>query len=197
MKHCLTIAGSDCSGGAGVQADIKAFCANGVYAMSVITSVVAENTKRVISVYDMPLDAIEEQIDSVFEDISVDGVKIGMTKSSDIMECIAEKLKFYQPPKIVLDPVMLAKNNHPLMEYRALNALRENLIPLATVITPNIPEAEMIAGQKITNIDNDGKTFYTVFAGRAAEVAGLIPQVITTFPPPEGDDMVRLEKGTD
>ena len=154
MRHCLTIAGSDCSGGAGVQADIKAFCANGVYAMSVITSVVAENTKRVISVYDMPLDAIEEQIDAVFEDISVDGVKIGMTKSSDIMECIAEKLKFYQPPKIVLDPVMLAKNNHPLMEYRALNALRENLIPLATVITPNIPEAEMIAGQKIKNIDD-------------------------------------------
>ena len=149
MKNCLTIAGSDCSAGAGIQADIKAMSACGVYAMSVITSVVAENTSRVVSVYDLPDEVIKQQIDAVFEDISVDGVKIGMIKSPSIMQAVAEKLKQYSPCTVVADPVMSAKDGCALMDEAALDVLKNEIIPACTLLTPNIPEAELIAQMKI------------------------------------------------
>lgn len=151
MKNCLTIAGSDCSGGAGIQADIKTFCANGAYAMSVITSVVAENTTGVSEIYDLPIKIIDSQIDSIFEDIAVDGVKIGMIKSCNIMDSVAYKLACYKPKFIVTDPVMSAKDGKALMDTYALKTLRNKIIPLSTVITPNIQEAEVIADMKITD----------------------------------------------
>ncbi len=123
MKKVLTIAGSDCSGGAGIQADLKTFSAHGVFGMSVIVSVVAENTSRVIDIQDVRPDMIEKQIDAVFEDIDVDAVKIGMLSQPDCMEAVAGKLKQYAPANIVLDPVMYAKNGCPLMNPDAIDTL--------------------------------------------------------------------------
>lgn len=154
MKKVLTIAGSDCSGGAGVQADLKTFSAHGVFGMSVIVSVVAENTSRVIAIQDITPDMIWKQIDAVFEDIEVDAVKIGMLSSPDCMKAVAAKLQEYKPQNIVVDPVMYAKNGCPLMEPTAVDTLIESIIPLATVLTPNIPEAEKIAGMRISTVED-------------------------------------------
>lgn len=154
MKKVLTIAGSDCSGGAGVQADLKTFSAHGVFGMSVIVSVVAENTSRVIAIQDITPDMIGKQIDAVFEDIEVDAVKIGMLSSPDCMKAVAAKLQEYKPQNIVVDPVMYAKNGCPLMEPTAVDTLIESIIPLATVLTPNIPEAEKIAGMRISTVED-------------------------------------------
>ncbi|MCL2293501.1 MAG: bifunctional hydroxymethylpyrimidine kinase/phosphomethylpyrimidine kinase [Spirochaetes bacterium] len=151
MKKVLSIAGSDCSGGAGIQADLKTFSAHGVFGMSVVTSVVAENTSRVIGIQDVTPDMIKQQIDAIFEDIEVDGVKIGMLSNAEIMTAIAEKLLEYKPDNIVVDPVMYAKNGSPLMESAAIDTLIEKVIPLAHLITPNIPEAEKIANMEIKN----------------------------------------------
>ncbi len=152
MKKVLSIAGSDCSGGAGIQADLKTFSAHGVFGMSVIVSVVAENTSRVIDIQNIRPDMIGKQIDAVFEDIEVDAVKIGMLSSADCMKKIAEKLVYYQPSHIVIDPVMYAKNGCPLMEPAAVTELMETIIPLADVLTPNIPEAENMTGRAIHSI---------------------------------------------
>ncbi|CDZ24946.1 Thiamine biosynthesis bifunctional protein ThiED [[Clostridium] cellulosi] len=149
MKKVLTIAGSDCSGGAGVQADLKTFAAHGVYGMSVIVSVVAENTFRVIRAYDLSPEAIENQIDAVFEDIGVDAVKVGMLSQSACMEAVARKLREYKPRNVVIDPVMAAKNGCPLMQPDSVDTLIREILPLADLLTPNIPEAEMITGMKI------------------------------------------------
>ena len=154
MKKVLTIAGSDCSGGAGIQADLKTFSAHGVFGMSVIVSVVAENTSRVIAIQDITTDMIEKQIDAVFEDIEVDAVKIGMLSSPECMKAVAAKLQEYKPRSIVVDPVMYAKNGCPLMEPTAVDTLIESIIPLATVLTPNIPEAERIADMTISTIND-------------------------------------------
>lgn len=154
MKTALTIAGSDCSGGAGIQADIKTMSALGVFAMSVIVSVVAENTSRVISIEDISPKTIADQIDAVFEDICVDAVKIGMLSTPDCMKAVAEKLKQYSPNHIVIDPVMYAKNGCPLMQEKSIGALIETVIPLATLLTPNIPEAEKIADMTIKTVDD-------------------------------------------
>jgi len=151
MKKVLSIAGSDCSGGAGIQADLKTFSAHGVYGMSVIVSVVAENTSRVIDIQDVTPDMIAKQIDAVFEDIEVDAVKIGMLSQTDCMEAVAMKMKQYVPQHVVIDPVMYAKNSCPLMNPDAIDTLIKTIIPLAGVLTPNIPEAEKIAGLKIAN----------------------------------------------
>lgn len=148
MKKVLSIAGSDCSGGAGVQADLKTFSALGAYGMSVITSVVAENTCRVLAVSDVPPDMVARQIDAVFEDIEVDAVKIGMLPTPGCMREVAAKLNHYRPTNIVIDPVMYAKNGCPLMERDAVLALTKWVIPLADVLTPNIPETEQITGKK-------------------------------------------------
>jgi len=146
MKHCLTIAGSDASGGAGIQADIKTFSALGAYAMSAIVSVVAENTSRVISVFDLPPSSIADQIDAVFEDITVDAVKVGMLSNAAAMETVAGRLQAYTPPNVVVDPVMVAKGGCALMQPEALSVLRERVLPCARIVTPNIPEAEAISG---------------------------------------------------
>jgi len=154
MKTVLSIAGSDCSGGAGIQADLKTFSAHGVFGMSVIVSVVAENTSRVIDIQDITPDMIEKQIDAVFEDIKVDAVKIGMLSQPDSMEAVAAKLRQYTPKNIVIDPVMYAKNGCPLMNPASIDTLIKSIIPLADILTPNIPEAEKIAGIKIADTDD-------------------------------------------
>lgn len=152
MKNVLSIAGSDCSGGAGIQADLKTFSAHGVFGMSVIVSVVAENTSRVIDIQDILPDMIGKQIDAVFEDIETDAVKVGMLSTPDCMKAVARKLQEYTPRNIVIDPVMYAKNRYPLMKPTAVDTLIERIVPLADILTPNIPEAERIAGMQIATV---------------------------------------------
>lgn len=154
MKKVLSIAGSDCSGGAGIQADLKTFSAQGVFGMSVIVSVVAENTSRVIDIQDITPDMIEKQIDAVFEDIEVDAVKIGMLSTPECMKAVAKKLLQYKPQNVVIDPVMYAKNGCPLMNPTAVSTLIDTVIPLADVLTPNIPEAEKIADMQISTVSD-------------------------------------------
>lgn len=154
VKAVLSVAGSDCSGGAGIQADLKTFSSLGVYGMSVITSVVAENTSRVLSVYDLPPDIIKDQINAVFEDIEVSAVKIGMIKSKEIMQTVFETLKKNNAKNIVCDPVMLAKGGAELMDKSAIQYLKDNVIPCTSVFTPNIPEAEVILNRKIETEDD-------------------------------------------
>ena len=152
LKKALTIAGSDCSGGAGIQADLKTFSAHGVFGMSVIVSVVAENTSRVIGIEDVSPDMIRQQIDAVFEDIQPDAVKVGMLSQPPCMEAVAEKLRQYRPKHVVIDPVMYAKNGCPLMDPGSVDRLIQTVLPLATLLTPNIPEAEKIAGCSIHSV---------------------------------------------
>lgn len=149
----LTIAGSDCSGGAGIQADLKTFSAHKLFGMSVILSVVAENTARVISSYDVPIPSINEQIEAIFEDIPPCATKIGMLGSNAIIDCIAENLRYYKPQNIVLDPVMFAKNGFALMPQDTRNYFKQ-MIPLCDVLTPNIPEAQELCGFEIHNIQD-------------------------------------------
>lgn len=151
MKNFLTIAGSDCSGGAGIQADLKTAAAHGLFGMSVIVSIVAENTARVIAIQDARTDIIEAQIDAVFEDIPPHAVKIGMLSSPACMKAVSKKLKQYKPKNTVIDPVMYAKNGAALMQEGAISTLIKTVLPLADLITPNIPEAEKIASIKINN----------------------------------------------
>ena len=156
MKTALSIAGSDCSGGAGIQADLKTFAAHGVFGMTAVTSVVAENTVRVIEYQDIDPGLIEKQIDAVFEDIPPDAVKVGMLSCGPAMLAVAGKLREWQARlpsdarKVVIDPVMYAKNGAPLMEAAAIGTLIAEIVPLADVITPNIPEAERMAEMRIT-----------------------------------------------
>ena len=150
VKKVLTIAGSDCSGGAGIQADLKTFSAHGVFGMSVVVSVVAENTFRVIDIQDITPDMVEKQIDAVFEDIEVDAVKIGMLSQPVLMEAVAGKLKHYSPKNVIIDPVMYAKNGAALMNPNSIDTLIKTIIPLGDLVTPNIPEAEKISGMSIT-----------------------------------------------
>lgn len=154
MKTALSIAGSDSCGGAGIQADIKTITLNGVYAMSAITALTAQNTTGVRAVYEVSPEFLGQQIDAVFEDIRPDAVKIGMVSSTALITMIAEKLTFYKAENIVVDPVMVATSGARLIAEDAVQALKDKLLPLAAVITPNIPEAEVLADKKIT--DQDG-----------------------------------------
>ena len=154
MKQLLTIAGSDSSGGAGIQADIKTFSAHGCYAMSVITAVTAQNTLGVNAVQDIDPEIIAAQLDAIFQDIRVDAVKVGMVSRTESIHVIADRLRRYQPCHIVVDPVMVSKSGYNLLQPDAVEALKEKLIPLASMLTPNIPEAEIIAGMKI-NMPSD------------------------------------------
>lgn len=154
MKNALTIAGSDSCGGAGIQADLKTFAANGVYGMSVITAVTAQNTIGVFAVEDVSPSLIAGQIEAVFEDIKVHAVKIGMLSSSYAISTIADMLTKYNPPNIVLDPVMISKSGYSLLKPDAIKALKERPIPLAAVITPNIPEAEVLSEISIQSISD-------------------------------------------
>lgn len=152
-KTALTIAGSDSSGGAGIQADIKAMTLNGVFAMSVITALTAQNTLGVTKIMDASPAFVTAQMDAVFSDIYPDTVKIGMVSSHDIIAAIANALEKYEAKNIVLDPVMVATSGAHLITDDALDILKERLIPLARLITPNIPEAEILANMTITNSD--------------------------------------------
>ncbi|MBU9821537.1 bifunctional hydroxymethylpyrimidine kinase/phosphomethylpyrimidine kinase [Rahnella sp. BCC 1045] len=139
--NALTIAGTDPSGGAGIQADLKTFSALGAYGTSVITALVAQNTRGVQSVYNIEPDFVAAQLDSVLSDVRIDSTKIGMLANSQIVEAVAERLKYYQPPFVVLDTVMLAKSGDPLLLPEAVDAVRRLLIPQVSIITPNLPEA--------------------------------------------------------
>lgn len=150
-RAVLSIAGSDCSGGAGIQADLKTMTMNGVYAMSAITALTAQNTTGVQGIYEVSPDFLGMQIDSIFTDIRPDAVKIGMVSSVELIEIIAEKLKEYKAENIVIDPVMVATSGSALMKNNAVSALAEKLLPLAAVVTPNIPEAEILSEMKIEN----------------------------------------------
>lgn len=154
MKTCLTIAGSDSSGGAGIQADLKAMTLNGVYAMSVITALTAQNTQGVTAILDVSPEFIVDQMDAVFTDIYPDAIKIGMVSSPEIVEAIAESLEKYQAKNIVLDPVMVATSGAKLLKEEAMDSLINRLIPLADVITPNIPEGEILAEMEIKSEDD-------------------------------------------
>lgn len=154
MKKVLTIAGSDCSGGAGIQADLKTMLANGVYGMSVITALTAQNTTGVYDVLESSPEFVAKQIDCVFEDIRPDAVKIGMVSNTDIIDIIAQKLKEYNAQNIVCDPVMVATSGSSLMKNDAVNTLINKLMPLATLITPNISEAEVLSGLNIETKDD-------------------------------------------
>lgn len=149
MRKALTIAGSDSSGGAGIQADIKTMTMNGVYAMSAITALTAQNTTGVMAITEVTPKFLKQQIDAVFEDIRPDAVKIGMVSNGELIEAIAERLRFFKAENIVADPVMVATSGARLIDEKAVETLKRELLPLATVVTPNIPEAEVLADMRI------------------------------------------------
>ena len=151
MRTALSIAGSDSSGGAGIQADMKTMATNGVYAMTAITALTAQNTTGVRAIMEVTPEFLKQQIDAVFEDIRPDAVKIGMVSSAALVEVIAERLVHYQAENIVVDPVMVATSGSVLSQDSAVSVMKEKLLPLATVITPNIPEAQILSGMTIEN----------------------------------------------
>lgn len=163
MKVALTIAGSDCSGGAGIQADIKTMTTNGVFAESVITALTAQNTTGVFGVFESSPEFVTQQLDAVFSDIYPDAVKIGMVSSAPIIEAIAEGLKKYEAKNVVIDPVMVSTSGSKLLQDDAISTLEEVLFPLAMLLTPNIPEAEILSNIKINSADDMTK---------AAEIIG-------------------------
>ncbi len=151
IKTALTIAGSDSSGGAGIQADLKTMLANGIYGMSAITALTAQNTTGVTAISEVTPEFLGQQIDAVFTDIFPDAVKIGMTVNDKLIKVIENRLVFYKARNIVVDPVMIATSGARLISEEAIAVLKEKLLPIATVITPNIPEAEVLSGMKISD----------------------------------------------
>ena len=154
MRTAVTIAGSDSSGGAGIQADIKTMMANGVYAMSAITALTAQNTTGVTGILNATPEFLGQELDCIFTDIFPDAVKIGMVSEKELICVIAEKLKHYQAKNIVVDPVMVATSGARLISEDAIDTLKQKLFPLATVLTPNIPEAEVLTGMKIKSAED-------------------------------------------
>ncbi len=149
MKTALSIAGSDSSGGAGIQADIKTMTVNGVYAMTAITALTAQNTMGVRAIWEVSPEFLKQQMDAVFEDIYPDAVKIGMISSPELMRVIAERLNYYKAGNIVVDPVMVSTSGSKLMQTEAVAVLQKELLPLAMLVTPNIPEAEILSGMVV------------------------------------------------
>lgn len=155
--RALTIAGSDSGGGAGIQADLKTFSALGCFGMSAITALTAQNTRVVTGIFPAPPEFIGRQIDAVMEDIGTDAVKIGMLHSPEVIDIVADRLQHWQCPNVVVDPVMISKSGDKLLLDDAVAALKERLLPLATVITPNLPEASVLLGREVeTAEDMDG-----------------------------------------
>lgn len=154
MYKILTIAGSDCSGGAGIQADIKTITAHGMYAMSAITSLTAQNTTGVYGIYDSSAEFLCKQLDCIFTDIFPDAVKIGMVSDKKLIKAIADKLKEYNAVNIVVDPVMVSTSGSRLLKEDAIEALEKELMPLALVITPNLAEAGVLLGKEIRNVED-------------------------------------------
>lgn len=149
MRTALSIATSDCSGGAGIQADTKAMTLNGVYAMSVLAALTAQNTTGVAGIFSVTPEFLEQQINMVFEDIYPDAVKIGMVPTAELYHALGRRLRYYGAKNIVVDPVMVATSGSKLMESDAVSALKEELFPIASLVTPNIPEAEVLSGMEI------------------------------------------------
>ena len=178
-NRVLTIAGSDSGGGAGIQADIKAISAMGCFATSAITAITAQNTQGITAVHPIPIEMIEDQIDAVLSDIGTDTIKIGMLHSAEVVSVVADKIEQYKIKNVVLDPVMVSTSGHRLIEEQAVDVLKLRLVPLARVITPNIPEAEILAGVKITSeaqfaevariLSNGGKNSVLLKAGHLSE----------------------------
>jgi hydroxymethylpyrimidine/phosphomethylpyrimidine kinase len=154
IRRALTIAGSDSGGGAGIQADLKTFMAYGVFGMSAITAITAQNTIGVQKIAELPLDIIEAQITSVITDIGVDAVKTGMLANPDIVELVAQSIRKYDLKNIVVDPVMVAKSGDSLLSDKAIETIKTRLLPLADVITPNLPEAEVLLRRKIDTLED-------------------------------------------
>lgn len=163
MKKILTIAGSDCSGGAGIQADMKTITVHNMYAMSVITALTAQNTTGVYGIEEISREFVCRQIDCIYKDIEPDSVKIGMVANKEIIEGIAERLSFYNAKNIVLDPVMVSTSGSKLVNEEAMSTLIEKLMPLAKVITPNTKEAEVLCGFKVENIKDMEKAAKKIF----------------------------------
>ena len=172
MKTALSIAGSDCSGGAGIQADVKTMTMHGVYAMSAITALTAQNTTGVRAIQESTPEFLKQQIDAVFEDIYPDAVKIGMVPSAALMAIVAECLIRYRAKNIVVDPVMVATAGSALMKSEALEVLKKKLLPVSTLVTPNIPEAEVLSGIKIN--DKDSMVSAANFIGQTYGCAVLL-----------------------
>ncbi|GAB1724999.1 MAG: Hydroxymethylpyrimidine/phosphomethylpyrimidine kinase [Nitrospira sp.] len=152
IKQVLSIAGSDSGGGAGIQADLKAMSANGVYAMSVITAITAQNTEEVADVFELPISIIAAQLDAIFDDFDVAAVKTGMLSSADIISTVVKLLKPQQVKNLVVDPVMIAKGGQPLLRPDAIDTLKSALFPLALLVTPNVHEAQQLSGIEITSL---------------------------------------------
>ena len=167
VPKAMTIAGSDSGGGAGVQADLKTFAALGVYGASTLTAITAQNTVAVTAVHELPVDLIAAQIDAVVTDIGVDAVKTGMLSSAAIVETVAAAVQRHALTHLVVDPVMIAKSGDALLRPEAVNALRDRLLPLAAVVTPNLPEAETLTGLSITT-DADIRRAAEQIVGRGA-----------------------------
>ncbi len=168
VPRAMTIAGSDSGGGAGIQADLKTFAALGVYGTSVLTAVTAQNTLGVTAVHQIPTEAIAAQIDAVLTDIGAGAVKTGMLASNSIIECVVSQLSRHTVPWLVVDPVMVAKSGDPLLEAEAIETLRSSLVPAASVITPNIPEAEALTGMNITS-DSEARAAAEKLIGMGAK----------------------------
>lgn len=149
----MTIAGSDSGAGAGIQADLKTFAALGVYGTSVLTAITAQNTKGVFAVAEVPEEVIALQIDVVMEDIGADAIKTGMLSDASIVRTVADRLEAWGVPALVVDPVMVAKGGHPLLHKRAVKALKEVLLPQAMIVTPNVPEAEILSGLTVDSVE--------------------------------------------
>ena len=171
IPNVLSIAGSDPSGGAGIQADLKTFAAHGTYGMAALTALTAQNTREVTGVEMVPAAFVASQIDAVFADVRVDAVKIGMLGTAEIIEAVADALERHRPPWVVLDPVMVAKSGARLLEEEAVAALRDRLLPLADVITPNLPEAADLLGEPEA-------TARDAMPDLAARLAAMGPRVV-------------------
>lgn len=179
----LTIAGSDSGGGAGIQADLKTFSALGCYGMSVITALTAQNTVAVTGIHPVPPAFIAKQIDTVISDIGVDAVKIGMLHSPEVIRAVAERLAGHQCLHIVLDPVMIAKSGDKLLLDDAVQALKSVLVPMATVLTPNLPEASVLLGRPVTTREQMGDACRDLAALGCSTVflkGGHLPDAVTT-----------------
>jgi hydroxymethylpyrimidine/phosphomethylpyrimidine kinase len=154
MKQVLTIAGSDPSGGAGIQADLKSLHANGVYGLSVVTAVTAQNTREVRRSFELPADLVESQIDAVFDDFDVSAVKTGMLSSERVVNVVADRLAEIRAPNVVVDPVMVSSSGVDLLEPEAVRGLKERLLPLAALVTPNLREARILAGAPVETLEH-------------------------------------------
>lgn len=196
VYRALTIAGSDSGGGAGIQADLKTFQELGTFGMSVITAITAQNTVGVHGVYPQSVEAVIAQLEAVIRDIGVDAVKTGMLFSAEIISAVAEQLANYQVERLVVDPVMIAKGGQSLLQEDAIDALRQKLIPIATVITPNIPEAEVLIGKEgihsLADMEDAAKKLYELGAKHVLIKGGHLQDEDSTDILYDGKQMTHL-----